>query len=176
MALQFDPATGKISYRGREISEHAIEHGKSTVRITLEYETAGDDWIVPLSWLAHGLALLPENAPKPPALTITTPDDSIAAEFDVPRLLTEKLVARGNYIWAFHKTDVDPWPSALHGHDYDKGLKLDVLTGDIWDVATRQKCKTLKAKHLNDVRDELRQSKDFKALVEELIDKPTAKS
>jgi hypothetical protein len=34
-------------------------------------------------------------------LTVETPGDSIAEEYDVVRFLTEKQVKRGNYIWMF---------------------------------------------------------------------------
>lgn len=76
--------------------------------------------------------------------------------------------ARG-YIWKFHKSDTDNWPSPLHGHDYDKGLKLDAITGDIYDVGTRGRCKTLKGGDLQAVQAELRASKDFGEAVATLI-------
>ena len=169
MSLQLDPHTGKITYNGREVGEHVVENGKSTVHLDIEYKTDGE-WIAPLSWFAYGLSLLPENRPAPAQLEIETPDDSIGQELDVLRYLTEKHVKRGGYVWKFHKTDMDTWPSLLHGHDYDKGLKLDALTGEIYDVGTRQHCKTLKATSLKDVQDELRLSDDFKDAVEKLID------
>jgi hypothetical protein len=80
------------------------------------------------------------------------------------------LVRRKNYIWDFHKTDPDLWPSALHGHEYDKGLKLDAITGKIFDAATRQHCKTLDPERLSSIQDELRASKDFKERVREWVD------
>lgn len=169
MSLQFDPSTGKITYRGKEVGEHIFKDGRSIVRLTIEYE-GGDDWVVPLSWFAHGLSKLAENQPAPALLTVETPDDSIAKEYDVVRFLTEKQVKRGNYVWVFHKSDPDHWPSALHGHDYDKGLKLDAITGGVYDVGTRVLCKTLKKKDLKAVQAKLRQSKDFKETVAELID------
>lgn len=103
-------------------------------------------------------------------LAVETPEAAIDKEFDVPQLLVEKLVKRKGYVWDFHKTDADPWPSRLHGHDYEKGLKLDALTGDIYDVSTRARCKTLKKSELKLVQAELRACKDFKDLVVELID------
>lgn len=173
MSLQFDPSTGKITYRGKEVGEHIFKDGRSIVRLTIEYE-AGDDWVVPLSWFAHGLSKLVENQPAPTLLTVETPGDSIAEEYDVVRFLTEKQVKRRNYIWMFHKSDADDWPSPLHGHDYDKGLKLDAITGDVYDVGTRAKCKTLKKKDLKAVQAELRLSKDFKEAVKSLIDKSSS--
>jgi hypothetical protein len=58
----------------------------------------------------------------------------------------------------------------LHGHDYEKGLKLDVLTGRIYDVGSRQLCRTLKAKRLKSIQDELRASEDFREIVAQLLD------
>jgi hypothetical protein len=110
MSLEFDPATGKILYRGREIGEHVLKDGRSTVRFCLEYDTTSDEWITPLSLLAHGLAKLPENQPPKPLLRIETAEDDIDKEYDVPRLLVEKFVKRKNAIWDFHKSDPDPWP------------------------------------------------------------------
>jgi hypothetical protein len=170
MSLQFDPRTGKITYRGKEVGEHIFENGRSRVLLNIEYEGEGD-WVVPLSWFAYGLSMLAENQPAQALLTIETSEISIADEFEVLRYLTEKQVKRGGYIWVFHKTDVDDWPSPLHGHDYDKGLKLDAVTGDIYDVGTRERCKTLKAGDLKAVQAELRASKDFKGTVATLIDK-----
>jgi hypothetical protein len=167
--LQFDGETGKITYKGREVGEHIFAHGRSTVRLNIEYET-GDDWIVPLCWLAIGLAKLPENQPSPVLLTLKTSENGIKETYDVTRLLLEKQVKRSGYVWDFHKSDADPWPSPLHGHDYEKGLKLDAITGEIYDTATRERCKVLKRRHLKSVQQELRQSKDFADSVRRLID------
>ncbi len=169
MSLQVDPDTGKITYRGREVGEHVFKDGRSVVRLTIEYE-AGDEWIVPLSWLANGLSQLAKNQPDPSLLTVVTQEESIAEQFDVLRFLTEKQVKRRGYKWDFHKSDCDPWPSPLHGHDYDKGLKLDATTGKIYDVGTRTHCKTLKSKDLLFIQNELRASNDFKGAVINLID------
>lgn len=169
MSLQFDPSTGKITYRGKEVGEHIFKDGRSTVRLTIEYE-GGDDWVVPLSWFGRGLSKLAENQPAPALLTVETTDDSIAEEYEVVRFITEKQVKRGNYYWVFHKSDRDHWPSALHGHDYDKGLKLDAITGNVYDVGTRALYKRLRKEDLKTVQTALRHSKDFKDAVAELID------
>jgi len=170
MSLQFDPSTGKITYRGKEVGEHISKDGRYIVRLTIEYK-ADDDWVVPLSWFAYGLSKLAENQPAQTLLTVETSDDSIDEEYEVVRFLTEKQVKRGNYIWMFHKSDPDDWPSPLHGHDYDKGLKLDAITGEVYDVGTRALCKTLKKKDLKAVQAKLRKSKDFTEEVKSLIDK-----
>lgn len=175
MFLQLDPSTGKITYGDKEVGEHIFKDGRCIVRLTIEYE-AGDDWVVPLSWFAHEFSKLAENQHPPTLLTVETSEDSIDEEYEVGRFLTEKQVKRGNYIWVFHKSDADEWPSPLHGHDYDKGLKLDAITGNVYDIGTRALCKTLKNKDLKAVQTELRKSKDFKEAVNSLIDKISSKA
>ncbi|MCA3414918.1 MAG: hypothetical protein INF84_09975 [Roseomonas sp.] len=170
MSLIFDPVSKKIKYRDTVIGEHVYENGRSIVRLNLEYETA-DDWIPPLSWLAHGLSLLNENRPAPALLELETHEDGIAEEFECVRFLTERQVRRKNFIWSFHKNDADNWPSSLHGHEYEKGLTLDVITGEVYDKSTRQLCKRLKSKDLKKIQYELRSSKDFGEAVKKFIDK-----
>ncbi|WP_173984068.1 hypothetical protein [Magnetospirillum sp. SS-4] len=170
MSLQFNQHTGKITYRGKEVGEYIFKDGRSKVRINIEYE-GGNDWVVPLSWFSHGLSLLTENQPAPSSLTVETSEDCIAEEFEVIRFLTEKQVKRGGYKWDFHKSDADDWPSPLHGHDYEKQLKLDAITGKVYDVGTREWCKTLKKDDLQVIQATLRASKDFKEVVVNLIDK-----
>jgi hypothetical protein len=62
--------------------------------------------------------------------------------------------------WEFHKTDADPWPSMLHGHFYDARLKLDAITGKIYN-SERQHCSNLKEKELRRVQLALLNSKDY---------------
>lgn len=38
-------------------------------------------------------------------------------------------------IWTFHLTDADCWPSVPHGHNDEKGLKLDIITGEVFSAA-----------------------------------------
>ncbi len=159
---------GKNLLRGKEVGEHVFKDGHSTVRLDIEYE-GGDHWVVPLSWFAHGLSMLAENQLPPALPTVQASEDGLAEEFEVVRYLTEKQVKRGGYIWKFHKCDLDDWPSPLHGHDYDKGLKLDAIKGDIYDVGTRKRCKTLKAGDLQTIQAELRASKDYKEAVATLV-------
>lgn len=170
MSLHIDPTTKKIIYRGKEVGECILKDGRCTVRLNIEYQ-GGNDWIVPLSWFAYGLSSLAENQPVSALLVVKTSEESIDEEFKVERFLTEKQVKRSGYIWKFHKSDSDNWPSELHGHDYDKGLKLDAISGNIYDAGTRSLCKTLKKGALQAVQDELRASKDFKEAVATLIDK-----
>jgi hypothetical protein len=168
MSILFDQETGKFFYKGKEVGEHRFENGKSTVTLNISYETSGE-WMVPLSWFAAALAQLPENRPPVADLSVETPADSTVPEAGARRALNEKTIKGGGYIWVFHKSDVDPWPSLLHGHEYEMGLKLDVTNGQIFDVSTRQFCETLKSSYLKHVQRTLRKSKDFRDKVMELI-------
>lgn len=169
MALVCDIKSGKITYKGDDIGEFRSSNGQTTVSLNIEYES-GDDWAVPLSYLSYGLSLISVDELQDSLLTIESSGESIDQEFDVLRFLAEKQVKRSGYIWKFYKNDADDWPSSLHGHDYDKGLKLDVITGRIFDVGTRACCKTMKSKDLKEVQSKLRASKDFKDLVVLLVD------
>jgi hypothetical protein len=63
--------------------------------------------------------------------------------------------------WVFHKNDPDPWPSLLHGHHNSEPLKLDAITGGIYNIHTRQLVQTLKKTNLQWVHEQLLASKDF---------------
>jgi hypothetical protein len=134
------------------------------VNLDITYECSPDEWVVPLSWFAYGLGLLEEHRPqdKVVGLTVETSEAEIAEEYQVLRFLTKKTVKRDGYIWRFHKKDADDWPSRLHAHDYEKNLKLDALTGDVYDAATRHRCKKLSTKALARIHAELWVSADFK--------------
>ena len=116
-----------------------------------------------LAWLAYGLRLLAKHRTvgNEPALVLDSDEEDIAEEYPALRQLAEKEIKRHGYIWRFNKTDTDHWPSLLHGHDYGKNLKLDVVTGKIYDVATKQCCKRLASKKLAVIQEELRKSPDF---------------
>jgi hypothetical protein len=64
-------------------------------------------------------------------------------------------------VWIFHKNDADPWSSILHAHHSERPLKLDAITGNIFDVRTRQMVQRLKPKELARIQVELFASKDF---------------
>ena len=167
MTLQIDLQTGLITRDDRAVGRVEEVAGNQVIHLELPL-SSHEEVAVALSWLATGLKELGPSRPKAD-LTISTSDDSIAEEFSVPRFLTEKQVKRGGYVWEFHKSDVDPWPSKFHAHDYEKGLKLDVLSGNVYDVGTRELCKRLKPKVLSDIVAELRGSKDFCNKVAEMI-------
>src|ERR1700677_5058863 len=160
MPLKFDHTTGKILYEGKEVGEYENKDGKAIVKLNIVYVCSPDDWVVPLSWFDYGLNLLPQHQAKQarskPDLTVASEPDSIEKEFDVLRVFNEKTVKRGSFVWDFHKSDADPWPSLLHGHDYDKGLKLDAITSQVYDVVTKTCCKVLKEKDLKAIQDALR--------------------
>jgi hypothetical protein len=170
MPLQYDPRTSKILFDGQEVGEYTVDNGIARVKLDLTYECSLEEWVVPLSWFDYGLHKLQKYQPPRDGLNIRTQDSNVAEADDVQRSLNEKIVRRSGYIWTFHKTDVDPWPSTLHGRDYDKHLKLDAITGDLYDVGTRQKCGRLKDDALKAVQQELRNSKDFHDQVVAMID------
>jgi len=172
MSLKLDPQTNKIMLHDRVVGEFGFEDGMSVVRLNIELKGTADDLIVPLSLFAIGLSKIDKRKQSDDDFTIETGEDSIEREFDVPRSLIEKIVKSSPYKWKFHKADADPWPSMLHGHDYEKGLTLDAITGEIYDAMTRQRCKTLHQKDLITVQETLRESCDFKDKVHTLIDAP----
>jgi hypothetical protein len=173
MVLEYNSLTSKFIYEGCEVGEYIYENGKARVRIDITYECDAEFWFEPLSWFATGLSYLPQHQPKNlelAALIIKTGKDSIARKYKVLRNLYEVRVKRGGNVWDFYKNDKDEWPSALHGHDYEKHLILDAITGKIFDRDTKQHCEDLKAKTLSFVQKKLRNSKDFKQKVTRLID------
>jgi hypothetical protein len=176
MPLKYDPTTSKITLNDQEVGEYFYSEGIARVRLNLTYECGSDEWVVPLSYFDYGLDQLTQyKAHNEIAVRITSGEDAIAERYNVVRLLTEKSVKRDGYVWSFHNSDADNWPSAIHGHDYDKHLKLDVLTGKIYDAGTRQLCKKLTTAGLKAIQDELRGSKDFRDRVVALIDMPNSK-
>jgi hypothetical protein len=171
MPIEFDPTTSEIRYEGQVVGRYDYKDGVSRVSLNLTYECGPEEWVVPLSWFAYGLAKLEKHQPRENtvAMVVNTDETDIAEEYPVLRLLTERTVRQAGYIWVFHKSDADHWPSALHAHDYDKNMKLDALTGDIYDAATKQLCAKLKAKKLEEIHRELRQSKDFADKIAQLL-------
>lgn len=154
-----------ILYRGKAIGRHRHENGIDSVEISLAYETGQDgEWVVPLAWLALGLRKL-EPPAAPAVLEFLTPNDQILMSGGVLRLLTEKDLTAGGRTWRFHKNDPDPWPSKLHGHALDEPLKLDAITGNIYDVVTKQKAGRLRKKELGRLQDAIRGVDDLSHLV-----------
>lgn len=169
MPLELDPNTGEIRYQGQVVGQHRIENGKSTVRLSIQYE-AEDDWALPLCWFAQGLSKLSENEPPTASLSIHTSESDTKSEPVAHRYLVEKEIKRDGNVWRFHKADADHWPSELHGHDYDKCEVLDAVTGQIYDSVTRDFCGRVNKKALSDIQSQLRNSQDFEDKVKSLID------
>ena len=111
MPLQYDPATSILTLDGQKAGKYEAENGVAKVTLCLTYECLPDEWVVPLSWFDFGLNKLQKYQPRPADLRIETAEENIAENYNVPRLLTEKIVKRAGYIWDFHKDDPDPWPS-----------------------------------------------------------------
>lgn len=163
MSLQFDPNTQEILFKDRVVGRYTHEAGRSQLQIDISFECDPDTGIVPLCWLASELAQIgaDKSTTPSPDLKIETDEDSLTDPLPVVRYLTEKEIKVSSYVWCFHKSDVDQWPSPLHGHAYDHRLKLDAITGYVYDTVTRKHCFHLKKKELKKVHDTLRASKDF---------------
>jgi hypothetical protein len=63
--------------------------------------------------------------------------------------------------WQFHKADPDPWPSPLHGHHCEEPIKLDAVTGELWEIPTRRRVGRLKREELKRIQSDLLRSKDL---------------
>lgn len=74
-------------------------------------------------------------------------------------LLEEQTVAvKGNVI-RVHMNDADNWPSDLHGHLLNRASqKVDIYTGDIFDIRSRKKIGSLGKKDLKRIQNELRKA------------------
>jgi hypothetical protein len=48
------------------------------------------------------------------------------------RRLDEVSVKRDGHVWRIHRNDADPFPSHLHAHNVESGLKLDLTTGNLY--------------------------------------------
>jgi hypothetical protein len=84
-------------------------------------------------------------------------DPSSVAPQPPPEIRSYLIVA----CWKFHKNDADPWPSVLHGHHSERPLKLDALSGNIFNIHTRERVQKMKHKELARVQAVLLGSKDF---------------
>lgn len=165
-AVTHDHKGQKFLIDGEEICRYTVTDGRATVTVTWTYECAPDEIIVPLSYFTNGLAEL-----SPLSLTVETDADSVDLVVGKQTLL-EKQVKVGGYKWEFHKTDVDNWPSPLHGHDYESMRKLDAITGDVFDVNTKACVGKLKSKQLDVVHNTLRSSSDFRQKIAQYVDGP----
>ena len=160
MSLTFNAETGEIWYHGKIVGRHEHSNGVSKVSLSIEYE-AGDHWVAPITAFANELRKIDlKRAPKPD-LSVTTSAEYEDVDGTAPKFLLEFTTSVHGHTWRFHKSDSDNWPSALHGHDYENRLKVDVLTGNVFDAVTRGYRHKLTSKDLKHLRDELKSSKDF---------------
>lgn len=160
--LTIDPNDpNRVLYKGKVVAEVRTTGERSSVRIDFDYEASVDEWIVPLSHLATGLRALEPPAP-PVALTLELDADSIESPGITQMMLLEKELKAGGYTWIFHKSDADPWPSPVHGHDYEHGLVLDAVTGKIYQVSNRKEVGTLKKKKLVKLQQDIKGNEDLK--------------
>lgn len=143
MALQLDHKTHEIRYNDKVVGQHTFNDGKYLVNLCIEYETEGD-WFTPLSHFAMAIKKLNVNHSEPADLQINLVEADVDNVPDARVYLDEKTIKSSGFVWRFPKSDVDDWPSPLHAHDYEKGLKLDAITGKIFDVVTRAHSKTIK--------------------------------
>lgn len=151
-----------IRFEPKSATDSKLRGGQLTFSIM--YECDPDEWVVPLSYLHNSLLSLKTNHPeeKTVVLTIDTDESDIAeTDHNAILLLTEKEIKQDGFKWRFHKNDPDKWPSDLHGHDYERKLKIDAYTGYIYVMSTRQLWKKLKPKKLAYIQNTLRQSSDF---------------
>lgn len=51
--------------------------------------------------------------------------------------------------WVFHLTDADYWPCVPHGHNDEKGLKLDIITGEVFSDTEGKRVGQVTLKELN---------------------------
>jgi hypothetical protein len=91
-------------------------------------------------------------------VTITVDADSDTI-WTGPELLEEQTArVKGNVI-RVHMNDPDNWPSDLHGHLLNRaGQKVDIYTGNIFDIQSRKQIGALGKKDLARVQTDLRKA------------------
>lgn len=163
MPLIYDPLTAEVTYNGNAVVHRTQVNGISRVTIQITYECQLSEWMVPVSWLDRGVAELARHqcAEKNVILTLTTNESDIEERYEVRRTLRERAVAGVQYIWRFHESNPESWPSPLDGHDYERGLVLDATAGRIYDAYTRNCCEKLSRRALARVQAELLASPYF---------------
>lgn len=172
----FSPDTGDVVFRGKKIGSISYAHGTTKVALNIAYESQDENWILPLSWLGHGLRQT--GLDQHPPIVLDMPFDVEDVELIAssgPVLLVEKTLKVDGRSWRFHKADADHWPSPLHGHDYDHGQVIDGITGAIYDKATKTRVGQLKPKKLDTMHEMLRASKDLAPLAAQHLPAPPAK-
>lgn len=169
----FSADTGHIVFRGRKVGSATYADGRTKVAFSIDYESQDENWILPLSLLGYGLRQA--GLDKRPPVVLQVPFDEHDVELVAsagPVLLIEKTLKVDGRSWRFHKSDADPWPSLLHGHDYDHDLVIDGVTGKIFNRTTKTLAGQLKPKKLAALHDLLRASKDLAPLAAKHLPAP----
>lgn len=150
--------TNNLLYLGKVVGSYDLKDGSCRLQLDIQFATSShDDWVIVLGALGHALRRIQPPAPEGDYVFETSTDDvKFVGGFQT---LEETIISAGGENWKFHKTDVDPWPSMLHGHSGKK--KLDAITGKIFDVNTRHQIGHLAKKPLGRLQSELRGHKDF---------------
>lgn len=170
MSFQFNPRTFKFVYKDRVVGSWHVENGQGRIHLDICYDVDAEaaEIIEILALVGMGLKEHAEKDPPKgePLVTIETDTNDVYPVAGARRTLVEVTIKRDNYQWRFHLSDADPWPSIVHGHDYDRGLKLDAFTGKIYDVGTKAHCETLKKKKLSYIVAKLKEHPEFKLRLE----------
>ncbi len=170
MSFFFDVKTSDFIYKGQVVGSWRVEEGRGRIilNITYDVDEAGSEIVELLSRVGFAIKEHGKKDPPPEVLcTIETEKEDIEESVvGALRTLVEVTIKHDNYQWRFHLNDADPWPSIVHGHDYDRRLKLDAFTGKIYDTGTKQHCETLKKKKLAFIIAELKKNPEFKRRLE----------
>src|SRR6266446_4187639 len=105
MSLMLDQE--KIIFNGKVIGKMKWDGANTQVHFTLKYKASPDDAIVPISYLATGLAIILNKKPSGPQIAVTSSEDDVRWVKRAVRTLTEKPVTRDGL---FHKNHADHWP------------------------------------------------------------------
>lgn len=65
--------------------------------------------------------------------------------------MTKYVAKQKGEIWEMHNHDVDIFPSCPHMHAKDKPWKLDIYTGDVYDINTKKVIKNIGKKALESI-------------------------
>lgn len=80
-------------------------------------------------------------------MKIILPPEEMLLENGVFRLQEKTVKCKGE-VWVVHLSDADPNPSNPHAHNEEKGEKLDLLTGNVFDIVTDKLVRKLSKKSM----------------------------
>lgn len=168
-----DQENNTLIYKGKVVGRIERVDGSNVVSLRLDYSDVqidDDHYAGPIAELGRVLRAL--EPPKETVLTVETTNEDFAKIYPARQSLMEFWLKTKGYKWDFHKNDVDPWPSKFHAHDYAKHLKLDVITGVIFDVGSKEPTGKLNAKTLAKVHAKVRKTDALKDLAATYLPKP----